>query len=201
MRRTLLYAVVIATLTWPAGSVAGELSGKGVKGGVLLSGLCGAPTNCNLGPDTNEEKPQAGPYFGSFITYSFAALAIQTELIVSRKGNLARRESSGAEGTIQIWYLAVPVVARLGSRKPGVHPTAHFGLYVGYGFQFDYESEIDPLDEADVDIGVALGLGFDIRTRHGAVQVDARVERGFFPVFEEGGNFALIATVGYAFAD
>ena len=158
MSRRLLQAVVIATLTWPAGSVAGELSGKGVKGGVLLSGLCGAPTNCNLGPDTNEEKPQAGPYFGSFITYSFAALAIQTELIVSRKGNLAHRESSGAEGTIQIWYLEMPVVAR-------------------------------------------LGLGFDVRTRHGTVQVDARVERGFFPVFEEGGNFALIATVGYAFAD
>ncbi|MBD3239385.1 MAG: outer membrane beta-barrel protein, partial [Chitinivibrionales bacterium] len=170
---------------------------------------------------------------GATVTFGFGRyFAIQPELLYHRMGKeYALRQAANIFNLeIRSDYLTIPVLFKLNLPS---NDKFRPNFFVGPHLSFTLNSEVDGLNEIpdtldlgfldrvgrdddvddetrNVDVGVTVGVGLDIKVGPGFVVVDARYMRGFIDVFDtdevtnnaeeiKNQGFAIMAGYTYPF--
>lgn len=156
-------------------SFAQNFSG-GIKAGANISNFNGG----NF--DAVKKKAIVGFHGGGFLNFSFGALSLQPELLVSTQG--ARIDSASRSYDWKVTYATVPVLLKF--RSAG-------GFYLEAGPQVGFKLSEDVSDERiedfakSLDLSAAAGLGFQTK---GGLGIGARYLVGLSKVgdFEPSQN-------------
>ncbi len=210
----------------------------GAKGGVIISGLKGDGVDVlddqlRMTVPVVSDDPYVWFIAGATVTFGFGPyFAVQPELLYHRGGKeySLRQAANIFNLDIRSDYLTIPVLLKL--VLPSNHKfRPHF--FAGPHLSFTLNSEVDGLSEIpdtldlafldelgrdddvddetrNVDVGVTVGVGLDIKVGPGYVVIDARYMRGFIDVFDtdevtnnaeeiKNQNFAVMAGYTYPF--
>lgn len=193
MKKQLLVTVVAlcAMLVLASGKLAAEV---GIKGGLSISTV-----NLVDAPET-ETKAMMGYQLGMFYNHKITdTFSIQPELYYTMKGSKGTNTYNDIEGKWRLGYLELPVLAKFKLVRGGsAVPTLLIGPYAainlsarsvveGYGGD---DQDLDMKDEVkNLDFGLVLGLGLEIKTLKGKLLLEARCNYGLT-------NFADAEAVG-----
>jgi hypothetical protein len=104
---------------------------------------------------------------------------IQPEVLYTQKG--AKYDEGGAEATVKLDYVEVPVLFKGRFGSGGVKPSVFAGPAVGFKVsaktEFDGEEE-DIEDVKGTDFGIVFGAGLDLAAGPGSFIIDARYTLG-----------------------
>ena len=155
MKKTVLaFALLIATA-----SFAQNFSG-GIKAGANFSNFTGGDF------DAVKKKAIVGFHGGGFLNFSFGALSLQPEVLVSTQG--ARIDSANKSYDWKVTYATIPVILK--------YRTAT-GFYLEAGPQVGFKLSENISDETiedfakGLDLSAAAGLGFQTK---GGLGIGAR---------------------------
>ena len=155
MKKTILFLFLLAGSAAYAQSVT-----AGIKAGANISNFTGGDF------DAVKKKAIVGFHGGAFLNFSFGALSLQPEALVSTQG--ARIDSANKSYDWKLTYLTVPVMLKL--RSPG-------GFYVEAGPQVGFKLSENVSDETigdfakNLDLSAGAGLGFQTK---GGLGIGAR---------------------------
>ena len=155
MKKTILFLFLLAGSATYAQSVT-----AGIKAGANISNFSGGDF------DAVKKKAIVGFHGGGFLNFSFGALSLQPEALISTQG--ARIDSANRSYDWKLTYLTVPVMLKL--RSPG-------GFYAEAGPQVGFKLGENVSDETignfakDLDLSAGAGLGFQTK---GGLGVGAR---------------------------
>jgi len=151
--------IVALSLLITTASFGQNFSG-GIKAGANFSNFTGGDF------DAVKKKAIVGFHGGGFLNFSFGALSLQPELMISTQG--ARIDSANRSYDWKVTYATIPVVLKF--RTTG-------GFYLEAGPQFGFKISENVSDETiedfakGLDLSAAAGLGFQTK---GGLGIGAR---------------------------
>ena len=155
MKKTILFLFLLAGSATHAQSVK-----AGIKAGANFSNFTGGDF------DAVEKKAIVGFHGGGFLNFSFGALSLQPEALVSTQG--ARIDSATRSYDWKLTYLTIPVMLKL--RSP-VGFYAEVGPQVGFKLGENVSDETIGDFAKNLDLSAGAGLGFQTK---GGLGIGAR---------------------------
>lgn len=148
----------------------------GIKAGANFSNFTGGDF------DAVKKKAIVGFHGGGFLNFSFGALSLQPELLISTQG--ARIDSANKSYDWKITYATIPVMLRFGS---GGGFFFELGPQVGFKLSESVTDETIEDFAKGLDLSAAAGLGFQTK---GGIGLGARYLLGLSKVgdFEPSEN-------------
>lgn len=166
--KKVLFILLLVTLT--ASVFAGEVIGKGVKGGLNFANLSGEDVD-------NDMEMKMGIALGGFLTYKINDnLAIQPEIYYTQKGSYF--EESGYEVTYTYNYIEIPILFKV--------PVSQFSLFAGPALSYNLDAEVEVDSDWDSGSGkiednrdtlLEFVLGAEININEN-ILLDARYDMG-----------------------
>jgi hypothetical protein len=116
-------------------------------------------------------------------------------------------QESTTEGSLNLSYLDIPILARFEFSSGGVAPHVFAGPNIGFNLnaesEFDDETEDISDSVSGTDFGLEFGAGVDFGLSAGTLTADVRYGLGLTDVPDEGdlslSNRALMITAGFSF--
>lgn len=138
----------------------------GFKGGLVRAELDGEPEE----PGATFER-KSGWAAGLFVRFGIGPLALQPEVLYVRRGSAVEGPTVAESAELQMDFVEVPVLLRLGSGGTALYGGGYGALKVDAkavsdSAELDLSSEIEDFDYG-VLFGVSLGLGkFEVEGRY-----------------------------------
>ena len=174
----------------------------GLRAGLNLASLNGDDASLdNISPDSRIGF-SGGFFVGIRVTPNFL---IQPEVLYTQKG--AKYDVGGAEFTIKLDYVEVPVLFKGRFGSGGVKPSVFAGPAVGFKVsgKSAFDGEEEDLEEAKgTEFGIVFGAGLDLAAGSGAFTIDARYTLGLTTLDDSAvaadiKNGVWSFSLGYAF--
>lgn len=201
MKRSLI--VLIAALTLAGLVPQAGAATIGLKGGLNLANM--ALKTTDTATDIPTFKTQMGQTGGLFVSFNFGSLAIQPELLYSRRG-LSYAEYSDetvdVTGRFLADYIEMPVLIKYSLLSGPVKPFLYAGPSIAYlleaqqGYDVEYLSGEEPdytyryeLENyfKETEIAAVFGAGIDIKLPKVVLSLEGRYHLGLTNVYQPSG--------------
>lgn len=194
----LLAALALACLAPQAGAAT-----IGLKGGLNFANM--AIKTTETATDIPTFKTQQGLTGGIFVSFNFGALAIQPEVLYSRRGLSYPEyadETVDVTGRFLVDYVEMPVLIKYSILSGPIKPFLYAGPSIGYvlkaqqGYDVNYLTGEEPdytyryeTQEyfKDTEFAAVFGAGFDIKLPKVILSIEGRYHLGLTNVYQPTG--------------
>lgn len=205
MRKFIVAGALVALSAFTAGAAHAQGVEFGIKAGANLSKFGGSDS------ELGGVKPSnlTGYSFGSFVNFGLGPMiSLQPELLYTQRGS--KYNAGGADTSIKIGYVDVPVLVVVRPPAAGLKPYALAGPVFSYRADCSVEAAAEGVsvsagcDDDDfkkTDVGLALGAGVGFPLGMGTLLFDGRYGLGLTKLAEgdeDVKNRGFAFSIGYA---
>ncbi|PAU95344.1 hypothetical protein CK503_03885 [Aliifodinibius salipaludis] len=190
MKKLFLPFIICGLISLAVAPKASAQADFGLRAGINFA-------NVNDRPDNFDPDSRTGLMVGGYLNFKvpMSPISIQPEAIYSQKGFKI------GNGTAEVDYLEIPVLAKFSFAPGPVQPHVYFGPYAGFVLNSEVSGNnlsVD-IDNTQTDFGGIVGAGADLNAGVAKLNLGVRYGFGFTNMFENGdvknGVFSVVAGI------